>query len=81
MPKSHFQWNIEFLDSGLYFNCFFDLKMVPKLTCGSLWGSQGRQHGVLRAGLDFVDFFDSGDPQELRGHGQMGGTRLSGEVW
>jgi hypothetical protein len=47
---------MDFLDFGLHFDGVFDLKIVPKLTCGLLWGSQGRPWGVLEAALDFVDF-------------------------
>ena len=56
LSKSHFQWNIDFVDFG--FNCggLFDLKMVQKLTYGSHWESQGCPLGVLGAGLDFIDF-------------------------
>ena len=56
LPKSHFQWNTDFVDFG--FNCggLFDLKKVPKLTYGSHWESQGCPLGVLGAGLDFIDF-------------------------
>ena len=55
---------MDFLDLGLHFNCLCDLKMVPKLTYGSHWGSQGRQVGVLGAGRDFVVFDDiQGTPQ------------------
>ena len=54
--KSHFQWNMDFLDFGLHVGGLFELKMVPTLTYGSHWGSQGRKVGVLGAGLDFIDF-------------------------
>ena len=56
LSKSQFQWNMDFLDFGLHFDGVFDLKIVPKLTCGLLWGSQGRPWGVFGAELDFVDF-------------------------
>ena len=56
LPKSDFQWNIDFLDFGLSFIGLFELKMVPKLTYGSHWGSQGCPLGVLGAGLDFIVF-------------------------
>ena len=56
LSKSHFQWNIDFLDCGLHLGGLFELKIVPKLTCGSLWGSQGCPLGVLGAGLDFIVF-------------------------
>ena len=56
LTKSHIQWNIDFLDLGLHFSGLFELKMVPKFAYGSHWGSQGRQVGVLGAGLDFIDF-------------------------
>ena len=56
LSKSHFQWNMDFLDFGLHFDDFCDLEIVPQLTYGSHWESQGCPLGVLGAGLDFMDF-------------------------
>ena len=43
LSKSQFQWNMDCLDVGLNFNGLFDLKMVPKLSCGS----RGTHEGYL----------------------------------
>ena len=56
LSKSQFQWNTDFLDLGLHFNGLFDLKTVPKLTYGGLWGSKGHPWEVFGAGLDLDDF-------------------------
>ena len=56
LSKSHVQWNLDFLDFWFHFEGVFDMKMVPNWICGLLRGSQGRQVGVLGAGLGFIDF-------------------------
>ena len=56
VAKIIFLWNMDLFDFGLHFGGLFELKMVPKLTYGSHWGSQGHPLGVLGAGLDFIDF-------------------------
>ena len=70
--KSHFQWNIDFLEFGLDLCGLLDLEMVPKVIYGSHWGSQGCPVGALGANLGFVDSpAYPGDPQELRAHAQL----------
>ena len=54
--KSHFERNMDFLDFELDFGGLLDLGMVPRVTYGSHWRSQGCPLGLLAAGLDFVAF-------------------------
>ena len=45
--KSHFQWNTDFLDFLFNFGGLLDVEMVPKVTYGSHWGSQGVPTGGI----------------------------------